>query len=137
MIVRTECNNAYFLILDQVYTEKQWLSAASVRPGSPAAGIAGRVYSCFFRGVIDVASEFERYYKREYGNLWTFLYWHYMIDEDAIDSIRRVYKPPQLLLYGSVHAGGDYCVGNYAMAEDEGFPAVKRIFAALRRKQRP
>ena len=137
MIVRTEYNNTYFLVLDLVYTEEQWLAAAGVRPGSPAANIAARVYSCFFRGTTDVADEYGKYYEREYRNLWTFLYWHYMIDEDAIEQIRGTYKPPQLLLYGNVHAGGDYCVGDYAMAEDEGFPAVERIFATLRRKQRP
>ena len=137
MIVRTDSSNTYFLILDQVYTEEQWIAAAGVRPGSPAAQIAARVYSCFFRGATDVAAEYEKYYKWEYPDLWSFLYWHYLIDEDAIEAVHAVYGPPQFVLYGNVHAGGDYCIGDYAMEEDQGFPAVERIFATLRRKYKP
>jgi hypothetical protein len=85
MIVRTDCINTYFLILDRRYTEEQWLAAAGVRPGSPAAGIAARAYACFFRCATDVVREYRKYYEREYRNLWTFLYWHYMIDEDVIN----------------------------------------------------
>lgn len=134
MIVRTKSSNTYFLILDQIFTERQWLSAAGVRPKSPAAGIAARVYSCFFRGMTDVVVEYESYYKREYRDLWDFLYWHYMIDEGMLEDIRRVYKPSQCLLYGNVHAGGDYCIGDYAMSE-EGFPVVERILAKVCRER--
>ncbi|MFZ0931746.1 MAG: hypothetical protein WAN11_24325 [Syntrophobacteraceae bacterium] len=130
MIVRTKDSYTYFLILDEVCTEQQWLSATGVRPKSPAANIAARVYSCFFRGITDVIAEYEKYYKREYSDLWVFLYWHYTIDEDTLEEIRKVYKPSQRLLYGSVQAGGDYQIGEYAMSE-EGFPVIKRILSKI------
>lgn len=134
MIVRTKDSNTYFLILDEVCTEEQWLSAAGVRPKSPAASIAARVYSCFFRGITDVIAEYERYYKREYHDVWDFLYWHYMINKDTLEEIRKVYKPPQHLLYGNIHAGGDYGVGDYAMS-DEGFTVIERIYFKVYRKR--
>ena len=137
MIVRTEYSNTYFLVLDRMYSEEEWLAASGVRAGSPAAIIAARVYSCFFRGTTDVANEYTKYYAREYRNLWTFLYWHYLIDEEAIDAIRDAYKPPQILLYGNVHAGGDYFVGDYVMEEDQGFQVVQRIFATLKENHKP
>lgn len=134
MIVRIKSGSTYFLVLDQLYSETMWLTAAGVRPGSPATAIAARMYACFFRSAKDVVQEYEQYYKKEYGNLWIFLYWHYLIDKDAIVAVRAVYRPPQLLLYGDVHAGGDYCIGDYAMDEGQGFPVVERLFATLRRK---
>lgn len=130
MIVRTKISNTYFLILDEEYTEKQWLSAAGVRPQSPAANIVARIYSCFFRGLTDIVAEYETYYKLEYRNLFAYLYWHYMIDEDALDEIQKKFKPSKRLFYGNVHSGGDYCAGEYAMS-DEGFPAIKQIFTKI------
>lgn len=137
MIIRTKDSNTYFLILDQIYTEEHWLASAGVRPGSPAARIASRVYSCFFRGVIDVVGEYNKYYKREYHNLWEFLYWHYQIDNEAIEAVICAYSNTKLLLYGDVKAGGDYCIGDYAMDEDQGFPIVKHILATLQRTYIP
>lgn len=137
MIIRTEYSNTYFLILDQVYTEEQWLAASGIRPGSPAAGIAARVYSCLFRGTTDVVREYSKYYEPEYRDLLTFLYWHYLIDDQTIEAIRDAYRPPQILLYGDVHAGGDHCAGDYAMEEDHGFPVVLRLFARLRKDVKP
>lgn len=131
MIIRTTAKNVYFLILDRMYSEDEWLAASGVRAGSPAAGIAARMYSCFFRGTTDITNEYTKYYKCEYRGLWDFLYWHYLIDEETIKAIQDAYKAPQVLLYGNVHAGGDYCVGDYAMEEDHGFPVVQRIFAIL------
>jgi hypothetical protein len=127
----------YFLILDQRFTEKQWLAASGVRDGSPAAGIAARTYACFFCGATDVLREYTEYYKKEYRDVWDFLYWHYLIDAAAIKALNKAYKKTQLLLYGDVHAGGDYYVGDYAMEEDQGFPVVERIFATLRGKTKP
>ncbi len=135
MIVRTKSRNTYFLILDRVFNEQQWLSAVGVRPESPAASIAARVYSCFFRGNTDIIAEYERYYKREYLDLWGFLYWHHMIDEITIEEIQKVYKPPQHLLYGNVHSGGDYGAGDYAM-EEMGIPAIERILAKVCRESK-
>ena len=134
MIVRTESSNTYFLILDQVCTVEQWLSAAGVRSKSPAAGIAERVYFCFFRGMTDIVAEYERYYKQEYRDLWAFLYWHYMVEKDTIQEIRQIYRPPQRLLYGNVHAGGDYSTGDYAM-DEEGYPAIECILAKVCRER--
>lgn len=137
MIIRTETSNTYFLVLDRLFAEKEWLAAAGVRPNSPAAQIAARVYSCFFRGATDVAAEYEKYYRREYPDIWSFLYWHYLIDEPAMDSVRAVYSPSQILLYGNTHTGGDYCAADYAMEEDQGFPVVQRIFSTLQRNTKP
>jgi hypothetical protein len=130
MIIRTKKSDIYFVVVDYLCTEQQWLSAASVRQKSPAEGIAARVYSCIFGGTTDVVADYETYYQLEYRNLWNFLYWHYMIDDDTLEEIRQIYKPSQCLLYGDIHAGGDYCLGEYIMSE-EGFPAVKRILTKI------
>lgn len=135
MIVRTKNSDLYFVIVDHLCTEQQWLSAAGVRPKSPAEGIAARVYSCIFGGMTDVVADYETYYQREYRDLWVFLYWHYMIDEDTLEEIRRVYKSSQRLLYGDIRAGGDYCLGEYIMSE-EGFPAVERILAKIYKERK-
>lgn len=135
MIVRTKDSDTYFLILDEMCTEQQWVAGTGVRPKSPGAQIAARIYSCFFRGITDVVAEFETYYKREYSNLWAFLYWHYMIDNDTLDEIRKVYKPSKRLLYGNINAGGDYGIAQYAMG-DEGYPVVKRILSKVCRERK-
>lgn len=135
MIIRTNKSDIYFLLVDHLCTEQQWLSAAGVRPKSPAEGIAARVYSCIFGGMTDVVDDYKIYYQREYRDLWKFLYWHYMIDEDTLEEIRGVYKSSQRLLYGDIRTGGDYCLGQYIMSE-EGFPAIKHILAKIYKERK-
>jgi hypothetical protein len=130
MIVRTENKDIYFVIVDYLCTEQQWLSAVGVRPKSPAEVIASRIYSCIFCGLIDVVADYKTYYQREYRDLWKFLYWHYMIGEDTIGEIQRVYKPSQHLFYGDINSGGDYGLGQYITSE-EGFLTLKRILANI------
>jgi hypothetical protein len=130
MIIQTKQSEIYFVVADYLCTEQQWLSAANVRPKSPAEGIAARVYSCIFGGVTDVVNDYQTYYRQEYRSLWNFLYWQYMIDEDTLERIRQIYKPSQRLLYGDIHAGGDYCLGQYIMSA-EGFPVVKQILTKI------
>jgi hypothetical protein len=128
-------SDIYFLVVDHLCTEEQWLSAAGVRPKSPAEGIAARVYSCIFGGLTDVAADYETYYQREYRDLWNFLYWHYMIDDDTLEEIRRVFKSSQRLFYGDIDDGGDYNLGQYIMS-DEGFPVVKHILAKIYKERK-
>lgn len=130
MIIRTKKSEIYFVVADYLCTEQQWLSAANVRPKSPAEGIAARVYSCIFGGVTDVVNDYQTYYRQEYRSLWNFLYWHYMIDEDTLERIKRIYKPSQRLLYGDIDAGGDYCLGQYIMSA-EGFPVVEQLLTKI------
>lgn len=135
MIIRTDSKNIFFILLDVVYTQEQWISATGVQQGSPAASLAARVYSCLFRSTTNVVAEYEKYYKQEYNNLWAYLYWHYLIDAETIDKIKKNYTPEKILFYGNAHAGGDYCVGDYALSEDDGYPLTKQIFANLKKKQ--
>jgi hypothetical protein len=130
MIIQTDNKDIYFLIVDYLCTKQQWLSATDVRPKSPAEGIATRIYWCIYGGLTDVVADYETYYKREYSDLWRFLYWHYMIDENTLEKIKEVYKPTQLLFYGDIDAGGDYGLGHYIMSE-EGFSMVKRILTRI------
>jgi hypothetical protein len=80
--------------------------------------------------LIDVVADYKTYYQREYRDLWKFLYWHYMIGEDTIGEIQRVYKPSQHLFYGDINSGGDYGLGQYITSE-EGFLTLKRILANI------
>ena len=136
MIIRSEKRNKYFLILEKFYSEKQWVSAACVRPGSPASNLAARIYSCFFHGTKDVNEDYNKYYVKEYSSLWAYLYWYYMIEDDVIEQIKAIYKEPQRIFYGDVHSGGDYMLGDYVMDEHEGFPMVQSILETLRRKHK-
>ena len=135
MIIRTKKREIYFVIVDYLCTEKQWLSAAGVRHKSPAEGIAARIYSCIFSGMTDIVADYETYYQREYRDLWSFLFWHYMIEEDTLEEIRGVYNSSQRLLYGDIDAGGDYSLGQYIMSE-EGFPVVNRILAKIYKERK-
>jgi hypothetical protein len=130
MIIQTKNKDIYFVIVDYLCTEKQWLFAAGVQPNSPAAVIASRIYSCIFGGMTNIIADYETYYKLEYRDIWKFLYWHYLIDEDTIKKIYGIYKSPQCILYGDIDAGGDYSLGSYIMSE-EGFPVIKRMLTKI------
>ncbi len=124
-------DNGYFIIGDVVCTADQWISAAGVKLDSPGADIALRIYNCYFRGVKNVVNEYNKYYKDEFPNLWDFLYWHHNCSRDVILQVKKEYSEGMFILYGQVHAGGDYCLGDYAASEDDGFPLVQRLLERL------
>lgn len=133
MIVQAS-DNTHFLVLRRLCTENEFIAAASARPSTPAADLAGRMYACIFLGVTDVVRQYEMYYKTEYLSIWSFLYWHYIADEDDLRTLQKAFRPSYLLLYGHSEGGGDYSMSQFIMSE-EGFPVVETIFKKLRTRR--
>lgn len=124
-------DNGYFIIGDVICTADQWISAAGVKSESPGADIALRIYNCYFRGVKNVANEYNKYYRKEFLDLWDYLYWHRNCSKDVILEIKKEYAAGMFILYGQIHAGGDCCLDDYAASEDDGFPLVKQLIEKL------
>ena len=128
MIIQAS-SDTYFMLLMKFCNKNEFIAAAGVRPESPGAEFVSRIYCCLFNAVTDISLEYQRYYKIEYKDMWRYLYWHYSIDKDVMEQLRKAYDPPVHLLYGDVNSGGDYGIGQYVMSE-EGFPIVGKIIVA-------
>jgi len=126
MIIKAS-DDRFFLLLPRLCSEVEFLDAAKVRSGSPAAELASRLYCCLFKSSVDVVREYNKYYREEYTTLWKFLFWHHSARIDIIDRIRNTNSLSRThLLYGDVYGGGDDIVAQYIMSE-EGLKVTERI----------
>lgn len=133
MIIRIS-DDRYLMVLERLCSENKFIAAAKVRPGSPAAELASRMYCCLFKAAIELTAEYEKYYAIEYKTIWHYLYWHHSIDADVIDRVRGAYKSGMHILYSHLYSGGDYVIGQY-IGSEEGFSLVERIINVATKEQ--
>jgi hypothetical protein len=130
MIIKAT-DNKFFLLLPRSCSEIEFIAAARVLTGSPAAELASRFYCCLFNSSADVVREYNKYYREEYSDLWSFLFWHHSIGSDIINKIRNAYSSSRShLLHGDVYGGGDYVAGQYIMSE-EGLKTMDKILGKV------
>ena len=121
----------YIAIIDRRSSKSAFLKAAKAHPGSYAQELMERIYDCLMPHALDVQEEYRKYYAIEYPSLEVFLYWKYNITRSTINRIMNNLKQEDVLVYGTVYAGGDYVTGQFIMS-DTGVEMINQVFDQLR-----
>jgi hypothetical protein len=125
----------YIAIINRRCDRSAFLKVAQTTPGSYAEELMGRIYDCLIPYAIDVKEEHQKYYSIEYTDFGAFLYWKYSLDTSVIADILNNLGEEDILVYGTVHSGGDYVTGQFIMSE-AGFETINKTFDRSREANR-
>lgn len=109
--------NGLFLIHKKL-NKKIFVAKVGAKTGH-SVNMFSRMFDCIFYELINVDSEFKKYYKFEYKSLDNFLYKKLNIDEDSISLLMKVRKKnPDCILYRKPDSvGGYYNLIQFAFSE--------------------
>ena len=87
------------IFVDKRLTKEMFVEMAGVEAGSFAASMFERVYDSVFQESFDVRTLFDNYFKAEYDSFDSFLYYKYLLDQEAIEWVNgKLSKDPDLTL---------------------------------------
>lgn len=85
---------------------EKFIEISKVRD-SAGLNIVTRIFELLTTNVINLSSEYSKYYREEYDNFKDFLYWKYNIESEILSSLKECNSSHAYIGLGELYSGGD------------------------------
>ena len=123
----------FLLLLKRYHSEREFVRAFKVRKGAYGDELARRIYRHLYRNARDARREYEAYYKKEYRDLLSFLYWRYDVPESALHILSQEGKRFNFVGICPEMYDGEYNLSQF-LASEQGEELLKSVFCRLEKR---
>jgi len=105
-----DSKDGFLLTLPEKCTLNDFFSAAKVTPNSYGSVLVSRLYNGLMTTATNVNDEYNKYYSKEYKNLYHFLFWKYCVPLKTSRKVISQLRQGEVVRYSSFSSGSSWTI---------------------------